>query len=381
MRILILLVIIGVLVAAVAVALYFVSLKPWKEWEVEVNPSDEIVIKGPVGRIMRKNVWLKCTSGENVTVSLSVVGLSHAHVKPTSLSVDEGDVRKAVLVVKISKAGVEKGKLKVEYGAKLKEVKVKVVGLPPPKPGGREGEETGGQTGGQVSGGEGGTVGRGEQLKLIIHAEVTVTGDVSGVLLAAPLTTYNSSFTTRYKYSWIATLYKVGPVEGGTRYEGVIELIEVSEACTERYYHQLTRYESGEAEVTVTISGCQSKMPEGQSLETSLLVVIDSNGRIVELDYAYAEWYLGEVTGMQNSKVVTLGRVVSGTKSVTDDLWLSGAPIEFLVEALKPKPGEKVTGSTVISSSDYIALAHFYGFKPEDNPPIYISGTLEIVAG
>jgi len=135
-----LLAIIGVLAATGVAALYFVALKPpylkpWEDWEVEVEPPDEIVIKGLVGKVKAKPVWLTCTSGRNVSISLSVTGLSNARVKPRSLFLNKGEKTKVILIVKISKVKTEEGKLRVEYGAKFKEVKVKVVGLSSPKPG------------------------------------------------------------------------------------------------------------------------------------------------------------------------------------------------------------------------------------------------------
>ena len=84
---------IGVLAATGVAALYFVVLKPpypkpWEDREVKAKP-----------------VWLTCTSGRNVGISLSVTGLSNAQVKPRSLYLSKGEKAKATLVVKISNVG------------------------------------------------------------------------------------------------------------------------------------------------------------------------------------------------------------------------------------------------------------------------------------
>lgn len=77
----------------------------------------------------------------------------------------------------------------------------------------------------------------------------------------------------------------------------------------------------------------------------------------------------------------TLERTISSTTTVTRGFWLSGAPVEFLVEALKPKIGDTVSGSTTISASDYPPLAQFYVYNVNDNPSIEITGELQTIPG
>ena len=385
MRTLAVLMIIGVLTAVSAAAFFFVVkpvlLKSWRSWEVEVEPSDEIVIKGVVGKVKTRPVWLTCVSGENVSVSLLVEGLTDAGVKPKLLVLDEGDRVKAVLRVKIVKVGKEEGRLKVVYGAKHKEVKIKVIGFPQPTGGetGETGQPDGGQQGGEAVSSS--TSFRVEWLNFTIVASVTVKGSVSGYL-GQPSVTYESSFTTTYSYTWVVHLCEGKPVEGGTLYNGYIELVSVDRACTEKYYHQLTVGEGGKAEVTVNMKGCISRMPESQSLGTSVIALIDSEGRLVMLDYGYPEWYLGDISGTEVSVVQTPERTFSGTTTVTRGFYLSGQPIEFLVEVLKPKvEGDTVTGSTEIHASDYPPLAQFYVYDPKDDPVIEITATIITLPG
>lgn len=337
MRILVLLVIVGVLAAAGIAVFVLTSFKPQKEWVVEVKPSDQIVIKGPVGKTVSRPVGITCVSGENVRILLSVIGLAQAHVKPRSITLSEGETAKATLTVKISKLGEEEGRLRVRYGEKSSEVKVKVIGLPSPVPRGEGEGEEGGEEVGQQPGQQGGAPVHVEWLNFTILAEVTVEGEASGYLTDKPPTTYESSFVTTYVYAWMIHLVKQGPTSGGTLYTGYAELVEVSRACTERHYHQLTQMPEGRAEMNATLSGCINRLPEGQSLSTSIEAVIDAEGRIVQLHFGYPEWYLGEITGTETSMVQALGKTVTSSKSVTDDFWLSAYPIELLVSELKPQ--------------------------------------------
>jgi len=68
------------------------------------------------------------------------------------------------------------------------------------------------------------------------------------------------------------------------------------------------------------------------------------------LDYGDPEWYLGEISGTQVSVLQTPERTISSAMTVTRGFWLSGAPVEFLVEALKPKIGDTVYRPTTISA-------------------------------
>ena len=131
----------------------------------------------------------------------------------------------------------------------------------------------------------------------------------------------------------------------------------------------------------MNMQGCINRMPESQSLSTSIIALIDPDGRLVMLDYGDPEWYLGEISGTQVSVLQTLERTISSTTTVTRGFWLSGAPVEFLVEALKPKIGDIVSGSTTISASDYPPLAQFYVYNVNDNPSIEITGELQTIPG
>lgn|GEM_PF-6508820 len=53
--------------------------------------------------------------------------------------------------------------------------------------------------------------------------------------------------------------------------------------------------------------------------------------------------------------------------------------MELLVKALNPRIGDTVSGSTMISASDYPPLAQFYVYNVNDNPSIEITGELKII--
>ncbi|RLE71851.1 MAG: hypothetical protein DRJ37_04100 [Thermoprotei archaeon] len=376
MRLLIILIIVGLVAVAAVAAIFFLFLKPSEEWAIEVTPSDEIVIKGPVGRVAKKQVFIKCLKGDEVKINVIISKIAQAFVKPKSLTLNEGELGKTTLIVKISKLGEQKGVLIIVYGEKKEEIPVKVIGLPTPseeeeqkKKEHKEGKE---QPSGEIPG-----MG---WLNFTIIADVKITGSTSGTLMGTPPTTYESRFTTTYTYVWIFYLTKKGEVSDSTLYAGWVELKEVSIACTDRYYYQLTESPELKAEVTVTVNGCINKLPEGQSLSTSIEAVIDREGRIVHIKFGDPEWYLGDIQGTQVSVVQTPEKTVSGTTSVTEDFWLTAIPIEALINTLKPKIGDKAQGIVNTNTEEYpTLLGQYYLCDPKVPQPITISGSLEII--
>ena len=378
MRLLLVLLIVGLVAVAAISFLIFIFLKPQEEWMLEVTPSDEIVIKGPVGKIAKKQLYIKCLKGEDVKVDISVNNLAHAFVKPKSLTLDEGEIKETTLIAKISKPGKQEGTLTLTYGDKKEEISVKVIGLVPQGGGEEEQERKEQEKHEQASGGVSGL----EWLNFTIIANVKITGTTSGVLTDSPPTTYESYFTTTYTYFWKFYLTKQAKVSDGILYTGWVELKEVSNACTNRFYHQLTQLPDGKAEANVTINGCINRLPEGQSLDTSIEAIIDEEGRIIQLNFGYPEWYLGDIQGTQIAVVQTQLKTVSGTTTVTDDFWLTAIPVELLINTLNPKIGDKVHGIVNTNTEEYPALlGQYYLCKPDEAHPITIEGSLEIIKG
>ncbi len=333
MRLPIILIIVGLIAVAAVAAVFFLFPKSPEEWAIEVTPSDEIVVKGPVGGVAKKQVFIKCLRGDEVKIDIIISKIAQAFVKPKSLTLNEGEIGETTLIVKISKPGEQKGFLIIVYGKKKEEIPVKVIGLPTPSEEEQEKKEGKEQPSGE-------TFGR-EWLNFTIIADVKITGSTSGTLTSTPPTTYESRFTTTYTYAWVFYLAKGGEVSEGTLHTGWVELKGVSTACTNRYYYQLTESPGLKAETTVTVDGCINKLPEGQSLSTSIEAVIDGEGHIVYIKFGDSEWYLGDIQGTQVSVVQTPEKTVSGTTSVTDDFWLTATPIEALINNLKPKIGDR----------------------------------------
>lgn len=100
-------------------------------------------------------------------------------------------------------------------------------------------------------------------MNIIIHADITFSGQTFRTVYEC--ITYNSSFTTHYVYSFSLKLYKKSSTSSGDVYEGTLELLDASAACSHKYYHQIARRGDVVAEVKVNIDGCISKMPEDQS--------------------------------------------------------------------------------------------------------------------
>lgn len=73
----------------------------------------------------------------------------------------------------------------------------------------------------------------------------------------------------------------------------------------------------------MNMQGCINRMPESQSLSTSIIALIDPDGRLVMLDYGDPEWYPGEISGTQVSVLQTPKRTMSSTTTVTRGFWLS----------------------------------------------------------
>ncbi len=375
MRLLIILIIVGLVAVAAIVAVFFLSFKSSEEWMIEVTPSDEIVIKGPVGRVAKKQVLIRCLKGDEVKINVIISKIAQAFVKPKSLTLNEGEIGKTTLIVKISKLGEQKGVLIIVYGAKKEEIPVKVIGLPTPSGEGEEKKEH--KEGKEQPSGEMPGMG---WLNFTIIADVKITGSTSGTLTSTPSTTYESRFTTTYTYVWVFYLAKEGEVSDGTLYTGWVELKEVSIACTNKYYYQLTQSPEFKAEVTVTVDGCINKLPEGQSLGTSIEAVVDGEGRIVYIKFGDPEWYLGDIQGTQVSVVQTPERTVSGTTSITEGFWLTAIPVEALINTLKPKIGDKAQGMVNTNTDEYPTLLdQYYLCDPQVPQPITISGSLEII--
>ncbi len=372
MRLLIVLIIVGLIAAAAVAAVFFLFLKSREEWAIEVTPSDEIVVKGPVGRAAKKQVFIKCLKGEEVKINIIISKIAQAFVKPKSLTLNEGEIGKTTLIVKISKPGEQKGVLIIVYGEKKEEIPVKVIGLPTPSKEEQKKKEGKEQPSEEISGIE--------WLNFTIIADVKITGSTSGTLTGTPPTIYESRFTTTYTYVWVFYLAKGGEVSEGTLYTGWVELKGVSTACTNKYYYQLTEAPELKAEATVTIDGCINKLPEGQSLTTSIEAVIDGEGRIVYIKFGDPEWFLGDIQGTQVSVVQTPEKTVSGTTSVTEDFWLTAIPVEALINTLKPKIGDKAQGTVNTNTEEYpTLLGQYYLCDPQVPQPITISGSLEII--
>ena len=377
------LLIIGLVVLVSAFSLIFIysALKSPEEWILVVSPH-EIVIKKPVGRVVKRQVMIECISGEGVAASLAISGLTNASVAPQHLTLNKGDMATVTLTVKISKIGKEEGELTVTYGDKEEKVKIKVIGLKPRHPG--KTEEQGGKEESKESeaGGEG-TGGEAQQgwaplqlMNIIIHADITLSGEDNKTIKGV---TYTSSFTTHYVYSFRLVLYKKSSTNIGNVYSGTIELIDVSTACSEKFYHQIAQRGEAVAEVTINVEGCLNKMPEDQSLATSVEVTIDIQGRIIDMDVGYGDWILGDLTGTSISIIKGGGKTVSATKEVTKDLWITTIPLEVLIRTSKPKIGEVTTGRAETNTSEYPSLLNqFYAVEPSEPIPIEIEGTIAI---
>jgi|GEM_PF-1696751 len=375
MRLLTILIIIGLIAIVAFAAAFLLFFKFGEEWVIEVTPSNEIIIKGPVGRVAKKQIVIKCLKGDNVKINITISKIAQAFVKPKSLILNEGEIGKTTLIVKISKPGEQKGMLIIVYGADKEEIPVKVIGLPSPSGEGEqkekheEGKE---QPISEITGIE--------WLNFTIIADVKITGSTSGMLTDTPPTTYESRFTTTYTYVWIFHLTKKGEVSDGALYVGWVELKDVTIACTDKYYYQLTQSPEFKAESTVTVNDCINKLPEGQSLDTSVEAVIDEEGRIIDIKFGDPEWYLGDIQGTQVSVVQTPERTVSGTTSITEDFWLTAVPIEALINTLKPKIGDKAQGIVNTNTEEYpTLLSQYYLCDSKVPQPITISGSLEII--
>jgi len=295
-----------------------------------------------------------------------------------------GDMATATLTVKISKIGKEEGELTITYGDKEEKVKIKVIGLKPRHPRKTEERDQSGKEESKESeaGGEGADGGAQQgwaplqSMNIIIHADITLSGKDNKTIKGV---TYTSSFTTHYVYSFHLILYKKSSTNIGDVYSGTIELIDVSTACSEKFYHQIAKRGEAVAEATINVEDCLNKMPEDQSLATSVEVTIDLQGRIIDMDVGYGDWFLGDLTGTSVSIVKGGDKTVSATKEVTKDLWITTIPLEVLIRASKPKIGEVTTGRAETNTSEYPSLLNqFYAVEPSEPIPIEIEGTIAI---
>lgn len=292
------------------------------------------------------------------------------------------------LTVKISKIGKEEGELTVTYGDKEEKVKIKVIGLKPRHPRKPPEQELGGSeetnseeaTGEETGEGPSETQQEGTQLQsmnIIIHADITFSGQASRIVYEG--TTYNSSFTTHYVYSFSLKLYKKTTTSTGVVYEGTLKLLDVSVACSHKYYHQIARRGDVVAEAKVKIDGCINRMPEDQSLETSVEIVVDSQGRIVDMDVGYGDWILGELTGTSISTVKGEGKEYTATTKVTKELVITTIPLEVLIRATKPKIGDVTAGQAETNTDEYPSLfGQFFAVDSSEPIPIEIQGTIAI---
>jgi len=360
-----------VLGAVASILLIYTVFSPPEKWSLTVSPQ-EIVIKGPVGSVVTREVKVECISGRGVVASLTVSNLTNATVSPQYLTLNKGDYANATLTVKISKLGKEEGELTVAYGNEEEKVKIKVIGLPPGTLNETQRQDNQGQ-----QGGSGGT-GTKAWLNITIYADVVFSGETSGTL--QNIASYTSSFTTHYIYSFRLCLTKKSSTKIGDVYSGILELIEVSKAYTRKFYYQVSQQKSTVAEVNITIEGYINRMPEGQSLGTTVEITIDAQGHIIDINVGYGEWYLGELTGTRITTIKSGDKVTTSTTKVTKGFWLSTAPLEALIKALKPKIDDTVMGTTETSTVEYPEmLGQFYGCEPSEPITIDVEGTIVVL--